>query len=120
MERQPKKSNTLSRLGLGALATVVLALVAACGPVQPQTVTVVETVVVETEKEVTVVETVEVIQTVEVEKIVEVAPEPGERTLTIGMNELVSSLDPPTDWAIAATWIHMNIFDCLEFFFSAI
>ena len=113
MKRQRKKFDTLSRLGLGALATVVLALVAACGPVQPQTVTVVETVVVETEKEVTVVETVEVIQTVEVEKIVEVAPEPGERTLTIGMNELVSSLDPPTDWAIAATWIHMNIFDCL-------
>ena len=34
-------------------------------------------------------------------------------TMTIGMNELVTSLDPPTDWAIAATWIHMNIFDCL-------
>jgi peptide/nickel transport system substrate-binding protein len=37
----------------------------------------------------------------------------GEITLTIGMNELVTSLDPPTDWAIAATWIHMNLFDCL-------
>ncbi len=37
----------------------------------------------------------------------------GEVTLTIGMNELVTSLDPPTDWAIAATWIHMNMFDCL-------
>ena len=36
-----------------------------------------------------------------------------EVTLTIGMNELVTSLDPPTDWAIAATWIHMNMFDCL-------
>ncbi len=34
-------------------------------------------------------------------------------TVTIGMNELVTSLDPPADWAIAATWIHMNIFDCL-------
>ena len=34
-------------------------------------------------------------------------------TVTIGMNELVTSLDPPTDWAIAATWIHMNMFDCL-------
>ena len=33
--------------------------------------------------------------------------------LTIGMNELASSLDPPTDWAIAATWMHMNMFDCL-------
>lgn len=37
----------------------------------------------------------------------------GKVTLTIGMNELVTSLDPPTDWAIAATWIHMNMFDCL-------
>ena len=36
-----------------------------------------------------------------------------EVTLTIGMNELVTSLDPPTDWAIAATWIHTNMFDCL-------
>ncbi len=34
-------------------------------------------------------------------------------TVVIGMNELVTSLDPPTDWAIAATWIHMNLFDCL-------
>ncbi len=34
-------------------------------------------------------------------------------TVTVGMNELVTSLDPPTDWAIAATWIHMNLFDCL-------
>jgi peptide/nickel transport system substrate-binding protein len=34
-------------------------------------------------------------------------------TITVGMNELVTSLDPPTDWAIAATWIHMNMFDCL-------
>ena len=33
--------------------------------------------------------------------------------ITIGMNELPTSLDPPTDWAIASTWIHMNIFDCL-------
>jgi len=29
------------------------------------------------------------------------------------MVELVTSLDPPTDWAIAATWVHMNMFDCL-------
>ncbi|MFM7175389.1 MAG: ABC transporter substrate-binding protein [Caldilinea sp.] len=34
-------------------------------------------------------------------------------SVSIGMNELVTSLDPPTDWAIAATWIHMNLFDCL-------
>lgn len=37
----------------------------------------------------------------------------GDKTATIGMVELVTSLDPPTDWAIAATWVHMNIFDCL-------
>jgi peptide/nickel transport system substrate-binding protein len=41
------------------------------------------------------------------------AAEAGDKTATIGMVELVTSLDPPTDWAIAATWIHMNIFDCL-------
>jgi peptide/nickel transport system substrate-binding protein len=34
-------------------------------------------------------------------------------TITIGMNELVTSMDPPADWAIASTWIHMNLFDCL-------
>ncbi|MCB0046554.1 MAG: hypothetical protein KDD92_14110 [Caldilineaceae bacterium] len=41
----------------------------------------------------------------------EIAADNG--TVVIGMNELPTSLDPPTDWAIAATWIHMNIFDCL-------
>ncbi len=33
--------------------------------------------------------------------------------IEIAMNELPSSLDPPADWAIASTWIHMNMFDCL-------
>jgi len=48
-------------------------LIAACGgAAQPETITVVETVVVEKEKEVKVVETVEVVQTVEVEKEVPV------------------------------------------------
>lgn len=36
-----------------------------------------------------------------------------DEAITIGMNELPSSLDPPADWAIASTWIHMNLFDCL-------
>lgn len=36
-----------------------------------------------------------------------------ERTVTIGMIELPSSLDPPTDWATPATWVHTNMFDCL-------
>ncbi|MDA0700204.1 MAG: ABC transporter substrate-binding protein [bacterium] len=33
--------------------------------------------------------------------------------ITIAQGELPSSLDPPRDWAIASTWIHMNLFDCL-------
>lgn len=37
----------------------------------------------------------------------------GEKTLTVAMRELVSSFDYPYDWAIAATWIHSNIGDCL-------
>jgi peptide/nickel transport system substrate-binding protein len=37
----------------------------------------------------------------------------AQKTMTIGMNELPSLLDPPKDWAIASTWIHMNMFDCL-------
>jgi len=32
---------------------------------------------------------------------------------TIAFQELVTSFDPPTDWAIVATWIHSNIGDCL-------
>jgi peptide/nickel transport system substrate-binding protein len=41
------------------------------------------------------------------------APTATGNTITVGMNELVTSFDPPTDWAIVATWVHMNIFDCL-------
>jgi len=37
----------------------------------------------------------------------------GDKTLTVGMRELVTSFDYPYDWAIAATWIHSNIGDCL-------
>lgn len=33
--------------------------------------------------------------------------------ITIAIGELPSSLDPPRDWAIASTWVHMNMFDCL-------
>ncbi len=57
------------------LSTVVLSLVAACGAAQPETITVVETVVVEKEVETIVEKEVEVVKEVEVEKIVEVAPE---------------------------------------------
>lgn len=100
-------------LGLSLLLVTLLVLAACAGQATPQTVEVekVVTQVVEVEKEVTTVVEKEVV--VEKEKVVEVTPTPGPRVLTIGMNELVTSLDPPTDWAIAATWIHMNIFDCL-------
>lgn len=37
----------------------------------------------------------------------------GDKRVVIGQGELVSSFDPPTDWAIAATWIHSNLGDCL-------
>lgn len=37
----------------------------------------------------------------------------GERVLTVGLRELVTSFDYPYDWAIVATWIHSNIGDCL-------
>lgn len=33
--------------------------------------------------------------------------------ITVAIGELPSSLDPPRDWAIASTWIHMSMFDCL-------
>ena len=67
------------------LCLLLLMIVSACGTAQPETVTVVETVVVEkeVEKEVKVVETVEVekevkvVETVEVEKVVEVEKEGG-------------------------------------------
>ena len=34
-------------------------------------------------------------------------------TLRIGINQLATSMDPPTDWIVESTWIHMNVFDCL-------
>lgn len=37
----------------------------------------------------------------------------AQKSATIGMNELPTLLDPPKDWGIASTWVHMNIFDCL-------
>jgi peptide/nickel transport system substrate-binding protein len=40
------------------------------------------------------------------------APAPRS-TITLAFQELVTSFDPPTDWAIVATWIHSNIGDCL-------
>ncbi len=61
------------RIALLLFAATMLAVIAACQPAQPETITVVETVVVEKEVEKTVVETVEVETVVEkeVEKVVE-------------------------------------------------
>jgi peptide/nickel transport system substrate-binding protein len=39
-------------------------------------------------------------------------PQPKKR-LTVAFQELVTSFDPPFDWAIVATWIHSNISDCM-------
>ncbi|MCW5849484.1 MAG: hypothetical protein KIT87_05350 [Anaerolineae bacterium] len=37
----------------------------------------------------------------------------GGKKIVVGQAEIPTSLDPPTDWAIQATWVHMNLFDCL-------
>ncbi|MCZ7567137.1 MAG: ABC transporter substrate-binding protein [Ardenticatenaceae bacterium] len=107
--RRPRRS-----LSVGLLLLFALVLLVACGgQATPQTVEKVVTQVVE--KQVTTVVEVEkqVTTVVEKEKEVVVTATPAPKTVTIGMTELVTSLDPPTDWAIAATWIHMNMFDCL-------
>ncbi len=98
----------MKRLLLVLSTVVVLSLLAACGPAQPETVTVVETVVVK--EEVTVVETVEVekevevikevekevIKEVEVEKIVEVeAPSEPEGDLIVTVSTFPNSLYVP-------------------------
>jgi peptide/nickel transport system substrate-binding protein len=44
-----------------------------------------------------------------------VSAQAGPRTVVIGVSEIPTSLDPPTDWNIPSTWVHMNIFDCLVF-----
>lgn len=36
---------------------------------------------------------------------------PKEKTVVVGLGELVKSFDPPYDWAIAATWIQSNIME---------
>ncbi len=41
------------------------------------------------------------------------AQAPRSDTLIIGINQLATSLDPPTDWIVESTWVHMNLFDCL-------
>jgi len=94
------------KIGLLIIISVMLGLVAACGQAAPETITVIETVVVEKEVQgetVTVVETVEVVKEVvkevekEVEKIVEVAPTDPDAdrvTLTTHVASEPPSLDP--------------------------
>jgi len=75
---------------------VMLLLIAACGAAQPETVTVVETVVVEKEKEVTVVETVEVevVETVEVEKETVITARGQGDTVNVLYWQAASTLNP--------------------------
>ncbi len=91
------------KAGLLLVVFILLGLVAACGgPAQPETITVVETVVVEKEVQgetVTVIETVEVVKEVEVIKEVEVEvapddPDAGRVRLDVATSTEPPSLDP--------------------------
>lgn len=85
------------------LSALLMSLVAACGAAQPETVTVVETVVVEKEVEgdtVTVVETVEVVKEVEVIKEVEVEAADPDADL-IMLRTIVGSEPPSLDPSLA-------------------
>lgn len=110
------------KMALAALLLLAVGvLVAACGSQPtPQTVTVVETVVVTKEVEgetKTVVETVEVIQTVEVEVekevVVTATPEPGRQTLIVGMAQPPVSLDPADHRSRESETVIRNMFDGL-------
>jgi peptide/nickel transport system substrate-binding protein len=99
---------------------VVLSLVAACGAAQPETVTVVETVVVK--EEVEVVQTVEVekevvkevVETVEVEKIVEVeAPDEPKGELIVSLSTFPNSIYPPNAAERNADNVGTQIFEGL-------
>jgi oligopeptide transport system substrate-binding protein len=89
------------KVGLFLAAALLMGLVAACGAAQPETVTVVETVVVEKEVQgetVTVVETVEVVK--EVEKIVEVAAADADAD-RVRLDMVVGTEPPSLDPALA-------------------
>jgi oligopeptide transport system substrate-binding protein len=89
------------KVGLLLAAALLMGLVAACGAAQPETVTVVETVVVEKEVQgetVTVVETVEVVK--EVEKIVEVAAADADAD-RVRLDMVVGTEPPSLDPALA-------------------
>ena len=75
------------------LSVVLLSLLAACGAAQPQTVTVVETVIVEKEVEG---ETITIVETVEVEKVVEVEKEAADPDAGRVSVRAVIGTEPPT------------------------
>ena len=112
----------MKRLYIVLALLVVFGLLAAqCGPAQPETITVVETVVVEKEvekeviKEVEVVQTVEVIREVEVEVPAEVPSEGPVGTLRVALTTFPNSLDMPNAaerQAINASW---SLYDALVF-----
>lgn len=95
---------SLLKISIILLAGILLSLMAACGSAQPETVTVVETVVVEkeviktveVEKEVQVVQTVEVVQEVQVEVPAEPVAEGPQGTLTVAISTFPNSLDLAT------------------------
>jgi len=113
---------------LAVMAILVLAtgmLAAQCGTTPtPETITVVETVVVTMEVEgetvvETVVETVEVekevVKTVEVEKevVVTATPEPGRQTLLVALSQAPTSLDPADHRSRQSETVIRNMFDGL-------
>ncbi|MDX1520788.1 MAG: hypothetical protein R3264_04115, partial [Anaerolineae bacterium] len=108
----------LKKVSMLLLTAIALGLVAACGAAAPETITVVETVVVEVEKEgetVTVVETVEVVKEVEVEKIVEVEaveedPDAGRVTLRTVIATEPPSLDPSLATDTTSVFFIANMF----------
>jgi peptide/nickel transport system substrate-binding protein len=120
MASRPGTSRRLNRLGntRSLLLAILLGILAACGaaPAAPP-----PTAAPATDPTAAPAATVAPTEAPTAEAAATAVPEPtaapaaeeSNKTATIGMVELVTSLDPPTDWAIAATWIHMNIFDCL-------
>jgi peptide/nickel transport system substrate-binding protein len=111
----------MKRLFVVGVMLLILGLIAACGAAQPETVKVVETVVVEVEKEVIkeVEKEVEVIQTVEIIKEVEVqvtaeAPKAGpEGTLTVALSTSPNSLDLATAAERQASNASWQLYDSL-------
>ena len=89
------------------LSVVALSLLAACGAAQPQTVTVVETVIVEKEVEG---ETITVVETVEVEKVVEVEKEAADPDAGRISVRSVIGTEPPTLDPSLATDTTSNFF----------